>query len=579
MVILLSYRRIYMNWKAIVVDAQGLHPHDKHMMFRTARFLLIIVFFSAVIPATAAEVGQIVISEIEYEDYVRNPRMEEEDRLTGNVFTFKPGLEIIADEDEVEIRFFEERIGVTPWEQDDMPPGAYRVRLERTGFEIMEFWVTVRNDRRTVVLVSMGKTPGTLVLDNLPPGAEVTIDRNPVEGNEISTTAGTRSLRVSAFGWDSVQATIEIPPGQSIEWRYDGQRTSFALQALKIRPTTLPSDDRRGFNVQWSASSGGSADVRVFGPEGNQVAVIPFAVSSARGTVNWKPGTRTAETLPDGEYRIVAAGTGYDSTSASTESSVILDSRFQREPRPVYAPLPGLLYAPGSAMLPRGIWQASTAAGVDIGTGNSDSSDGVPIIVGVRFSPAARWEFGGKFGITARDPFDTTSIGMGFSGSWRATPKVGPYSLNLAILFSYGGYAADFGRSPAVNPGMALPGLQFTSPMELALGNWNLILSPSIYLTFLGDTPGEWYFAGPARMVGSLGTGIYYEDGHFLVGFSAAARTPDYPNEYLDWTIWGGLEGRIDLPGDASYLAIFSGIRTLDADPVVSVGIEFGVIR
>ncbi len=89
---------------------------------------------------------------------------------------------------------------------------------------------------------------------------------------------------------------------------------------------------------------------------------------------------------------------------------------------------------------------------------------------------------------------------------------------------------------------MALPGLQFSSPMELAFGNWNLILSPSIYLTFLGDQPGEWHFAGTARMVGSLGTGVYYEDGHFLVGFSVAARTPDYPHEYLDWTIWSALD-------------------------------------
>lgn len=536
-----------------------------------------LIFISAL--ATAAEEEQIRIDEVEYEDYVRNPRMEEEDRLRGNVFTYRPGLEIITDIEDVEIRFFEERIGVTPWEENDLAAGAYRVQLARTGYEILEFWVPVRNDRRTVVLVTMGKASGTLVLNDLPPGAEVLIDRVPVEGVKVSAQAGTRNLRVNAFGWETVQESVEIPSGESVEWRYEGQRTPFSLMTLKTHPSALPAGDLRGFRFDWTASSAGSADIRIFAPDGAQVAAIPFSVSSSRGSVTWKPESGSDDKLPDGEYRVLAAGTGFDNTTDSIESSVSLDKRFRREPRLSFAPLPGLLYAPGSAMLPRGIWQASTSAGIDIGTGNSDSSDGVPVTVGVRFSPARRWEISGKFGMTARDPFDATSLGMSLSGSWRANPKSGPYSVNLALLFAYGGFAADFGRSPSVNPGMSLPGLQFTAPMEWALGNWNIVLSPSIYMTFLGKDPSEWTFKGPPRVVESIGAGVYYEDGRFLVGLSAAVRGPDYPREFLDYTVWTGLEGRIDLPGDASYLALYTGVRTVDSDPVLSLGIEFGVIR
>ncbi len=549
-----------------------LHIHDYDMFHRSPRILFAAMVLAAAVSAAAVDNEQIIIIEYEFEDYRRNKRMEEEDRLRGNVFTFKPGLEIITDIDDVEIRFFEEKIGRTPWEQDNLAAGAYRVGLERTGFEILEFWVTVRNDRRTVVLVSMGEPAGTLVLDDLPPGAEVMIDRRPVEGDEVSAPAGRRSLRVSAFGWETVQATIEIPSGGSLEWRYEGKRTAFELEASKVRPPVLPPGDRSGFRIEWSATSGGSADIRIFRPDGKQVAAIPFAITSSRGTVDWRPVSVDGEDLPEGEYRVVTRGTGYDDSIDSTESSLYLDSRFKREARPAFSPLPGLLYASGSAMLPRGIWQASTNAGIDIGSG-------IPVNIGLRFSPAVRWEFAGKFGITARDPFDTTSIGLSFSGSWRANPKPGPYSINLVMLFSYGGYAADFGRIPSMYPGMALPGLQFSAPMEFAIGNWNLVVSPSVYLTFLGTDTGEWRFAGPARLVESLGFGVYYEDGRFLVGISAAARGPDYPREFLDYTIWSGLEGRFDLPGDASYLAVYTGVRTLDADPVVSMGIEFGVIR
>ena len=223
-------------------------------------------------------------------------------------------------------------------------------------------------------------------------------------------------------------------------------------------------------------------------------------------------------------------------------------------------------------MLPRGIWQASTGAGFHIG-------GGVPVNIGLRFSPVSRFEFTGKFKLTARDPFDATSIGMDFSGSWRVNPKSGPFTLNLALLFSYEGYAVDFGQIPSSNPGTNLPGLQFSLPMEYKLGNWNLVLSPSVQLSFMGNDAGNWQFSGPARVTESIGAGVYYENGRFLAGASATVRGPDYPEGFLETTIWSGLEGRLDLPGDASYLALFTGVRTLDADPVLSMGIEFGVIR
>ena len=560
--------------RVFALEASVLHIHDCIMLEKFSIILLILLTLTlpiSVISASESK-GKITITEYEHEDYYRSPRMEEEDRLRGKTFQFQPGLEIITDVDDAEIEFFEERMGKTPWEQDNLSPGAYRVRLERTGYEIVEFLVNVRSDRRTVVLVNMGRPTGTLFLTDLPPGAVVTVDRVPVEGNEITAAAGTHTLKVTAFGWETLQSDIEIPSGGSTRWRYDGGRRSFSLGTLKIRPRALPTRDKRGFTIEWNADSGGSADIRIISPEGRQIANIPFAVSSARGTVDWIPGNGGSEELSQGKYKVILSGTGYDSSSASSESYLLLDNRFKREARPAYAPLPGLLYAPGSAMLPRGIWQASTGAGVHFG-------GGIPVDIGLRFSPANRLEFSGKFKLTARDPFDATSIGMDFSTSWRANPMSGPYTVNLALLFSYEGYAADFGRIPSTNPGTSLPGLQFSIPMEYALGNWNFVLSPSVYLAFLGSNPESWQFSGPARVSESLGAGVYYEDGLFLVGASAAIRGPDYPQGFLETTAWYGLEGRFDLPGDASYLAMYTGVRTLNADPVVSLGVEFGVIR
>jgi len=540
--------------RVFALEASGLPIHDCHMTQRLS--FILTLFLLTLLPVhliTAAESGpEITITEYEHEDYFRHPRMEEEDRLRGRTFQFQPGLEIISNIDDTEIEFFEERIGKTPWEQDNLKAGAYRVRLERTGYEVVEFWVTVRSDRRTVVLVNMGEPTGSLVVYNLPPGAVVTIDRVPVEsaeGSEITAAAGRRLLKVSAFGWETVQNDIDIPSGGLIEWRYEGTRTAFQFGEIKIRPQIIPPDDKRGVAIQWNADSGGSADMSIFSPDGALIAVIPFAVSSARGSITWVPG-ETQENLTDGRYKVVFQGTGYDSNTSVGESSFELDSRFRREPRPLYSPLPGLLYAGGTVMLPKGIWQASTAAGVNFGGG------GIPVDIAVRFSPARRLEFSGKFHLTARDPFDETSIGMDFSGSWRANPGSGPFSVNLALLFSYEGYASDFGSIPGGNPGMSLPGLQFAVPMEFRTGNWNFILSPSLYLFFPGNNPARWQFSGPARMTESIGMGFYYENGRFLLGVSAALRGPDHPQEFLETSLWTGVEGRFDLPGDASYLVL-----------------------
>jgi hypothetical protein len=58
-----------------------------------------------------------------------------------------------------------------------------------------------------------------------------------------------------------------------------------------------------------------------------------------------------------------------------------------------------------------------------------------------------------------------------------------------------------------------------------------------------------------------------------------ALKSPDYPRGFLNTSLWSGLEGRFDLPGDASYLALYAGVRTLNTEPKADVGVEFGIVR
>jgi hypothetical protein len=545
------------------------------------RVLLIVFTLLACAAASASgEDPSVRISEYKFEEYRRSPRMEEMDRLNGNSFQWQPGLEIITDLYDVEVELFEEKIGRTPWEQNNLRAGAYRVRLTRSGYQTVEFWVTVRSDRRTVAEVVMGKPSGRLSLSAIPPGASVLVDRVPADTALVTLSGGLHSLSVTAFGWEPVQTTVEIPPGGTLEWSYKGSRTPFSISSLRVRPASLPPGDAKGFEIEWSVQSPGSADVRIFSPDGTQAAALSFSIYAPSGTLRWVPAGSGGTPLPDGGYRVVAAGTGFDGVTDSRETALSLDSRFRRAARLSAAALPGLLYAPGTAMLSAGLWQISTGAGIDVHTGEADEPWGIPVYAAARVSPGRRWEMSGRFGITARDPFDTTSIGLSLSGSFRVTPSYGLFSMNTALLFSYEGYAADFGRIPGGNPGTSLPGLQLSVPMELALSRrWFLSASPSVYLTFLGTDPDDWSFSGPARTAGGFSLGGYFEEGGMLAGASAALRTPDLPGGFLDWNLWCGLEGRANLPGDASWLALYAGARVLSGSPVVVSGIEIGILR
>lgn len=517
----------------------------------------------------------IQINEYKSWNYTRHPRMEEEDYRRQRLFEYQPGLEIITDVDGVRILLSDEEVGRTPWEQSNQEPGLYQVRLILRSFELGAFPVTVYSDRRTVATIAIGEPEGTLILRDMPSGAEIEIDGVPYTGNEISLRAGKRRLRITAFGWETNEAVIEISPGRRVEWHYSGARKTFEFGEFKIVPKSLPPNDWRGFRINWIASSSGQVKLKILGPGNELITEIPLRISTPQGSINWRPMKEDGNALADGRYRIAASGIGRNGSSGISTTSLIIDSRFRREARLMQNTLPGLLYAPGTSMLPPGVWQ--TATGIAASIGNPAASSEFPVTAGFRISPASRWEISARFGVRVRNAFDAASIHTSLSGSWRINPKPGPLETNLALLFSHDGLTSGFGRIPQTNSSMILPGFHLLTPMEISFAHWNLILSPTISLTFVGPDNENWRLASPVRTVQSLSLGAYHESEQFMVGLSTAFRGPDLPGGFLDLALLSGLEGRFDLPGDASYLAVFIGVCYLNADPVASVGIELGL--
>jgi hypothetical protein len=146
-------------------------------------------------------------------------------------------------------------------------------------------------------------------------------------------------------------------------------------------------------------------------------------------------------------------------------------------------------------------------------------------------------------------------------------------------MFYYSGYTLDFGTYPVISPDIELPGITLTLPVEYHINNFSLMLAPSMFLFFPGENTDNWTFSSPVNFTGAVSGGFYYEKEKILTGVSFTVRMPDVSGGYTDWQIWSGAEGRIILPGEASYISLFSGARFLSENTVLCLGIDFGIIH
>ncbi|HYU28070.1 MAG TPA: protein kinase [Gemmatimonadales bacterium] len=66
-------------------------------------------------------------------------------------------------------------------------------------------------------------TPGRLVLQNVPPGARVSIEGQPVRGTQLDLTPGVHRLTVRAAGYQTYERQVIITPGETFSVKLDMQ--------------------------------------------------------------------------------------------------------------------------------------------------------------------------------------------------------------------------------------------------------------------------------------------------------------------------------------------------------------------
>lgn len=560
------------------------------MTARSITLIILTTLITFIAPSNTLRAGEenlsAAVNEYRYEDYIRHPRMEEEDRLRGRTFTFAPGLEIIANVDDADITIHGKHVGKTPWESSAVPPGTYRVRLSRRGFTPRELWIDVFSDRRVVVEVEIEASTGTLRLTGVPENAVIRFSRKRFVGDILEVTSGTGVLIIRAFGWETVESPVEVPAGKEVIWEYPGSRVPFDLGEVSVSPKSLPARDNEGFRIRWRAAAPGRGKLTVRDPRGRVVYSEPLEFSAEEGHARWIPADE--RNLSEGNYtaEIIgrASGEGPEAVSAAADAGLRIDNRFSRSPVP--------FDFSGAGMLPPGV--SLTAVGASL-----NAQAGVPVTTALLHSPAARIELRGRFTLRIRaaefltaapargsGPLraDSNAPGLGLSlgASWRITPRSGLFAANVSLGLSYEGSVSDFAALPRLPGSRESPGLHVSLPMELNPGRWRFILTPSADLILLGGDSARRRIAGPVRLAGTLEAGILYDAPGFLIGIVSSLQSSDLPGGFFERSLGAGVRGRIDMPGGGSYIGLRADFRfpalSPSLSPSVSAGLELGLV-
>jgi len=132
--------------------------------------------------------------------------------LMNNIGT----LSLTSDPDVAEIEIDGRTYGNTPF-SDFFEQGQHRIRLTKNGYKPYEKIVTVNRDEKTELNIKMEELPGSLSIESEPTGAALFIngvDYGVTPYKRESIEAGDYEIRLSMDGYDTLEQTITVHPGE-----------------------------------------------------------------------------------------------------------------------------------------------------------------------------------------------------------------------------------------------------------------------------------------------------------------------------------------------------------------------------
>jgi hypothetical protein len=396
--------------------------------------------------------------------------------------------------------------GLTPLTLGYLTRGEYYIRISKDGFRDRRFTAKVKEGSRLSVSLILEEARGQLLLDikrapdgppesKLPQKLEIIAEGQSVRGPLVSLPEGFKTIRVRAFGWEEISRTVyvirDITQRLTIELRPSPFHLSKAVVRRKrFNPENSGSLGTTEFAFEVSAPGRGNIEIR----DKNGLVVFsrdlgPFTAWSQ--VVSWDGRSMDERVLPEGTYsvHIETESVPWDDSAPvieTAELSAAIDSSIEIYPLSLSSGVSGLLFTPGSAVIPPGAFQIDGSLLFGRAPGTLKSWRSLPFAAALRFSPIKQLELVSTLNVNPE--FDADTIwGIAGSVKWEALIPHEELPLGLAAGLSYG-----WAKQGAVTPFGMGTGVELFLPLSWRLGSsFSLLFCPAIQWTGDQGYPSE----------------------------------------------------------------------------------------
>lgn len=302
---------------------------NRKKIFKKLTFLFLCVL-GPLLPLYSARADQFNAPEVlkardplillyERSNYVRSAQMKDYDATQGKVFTtFQPGLEIFSDIKGIDVYLFDQKIGTTPLELNDLAPNFYHIRLEIAHYKTMDFWAKVEAGKRTSIYANPKKKKGSAIISGIPGKIQTfKIDNKDVDQTKIkkgvltlSMAEGRHTLTMTAFPFKPYVATFLI--------RSEGttsvpvkliKETVQRFMLIKVQPKNqyLPAGKPLVVSYSIAHPDAGYIQIRSIDPITHVVTPLLRKVISLRQKYNkivWMPMTKQGQPITKGSFEV-----------------------------------------------------------------------------------------------------------------------------------------------------------------------------------------------------------------------------------------------------------------------------------
>ncbi len=449
--------------------------------------------------------------------------------------------------------------GMTPLTVKDLPPGGYRVSLQRKNYREASVFLTLDPGRTFRVFGRLRSETGALRVSPRPADAEIYVDGLRIRVSEGLFPVGTHRVTARRFGYQDFSADVLVQADRTTELAVPLSPAVFAARDFTVSRKRL-NPDNPGLtgrsDLDFSVTAPGRGRIILYAADGTPVRTHVFPdFSTWAQSFRWDGRDDAGRPLPDGPYRALLSVESRDGKiQGSMAAEVVLDRSLLIRYRSIHHGQPGLMYAPLTSSLPAGSFQLGT-----LFAGEADRPGGgewerryaaqlgavVGLAAGLELTPVLSLEPLADPG----EPRLDASLGLKYA---LRKDDGGPFSLSATL----GGHVSS---SPAYAGLSRFPGLTAGAVLGLRFGSLGFAAAPELLVSpyRIGDNGGAGREPGLDAAVLSR-FGLYLETGPLLAGFSTvlAARTGSGPPRLL-YPIHTGFEVHGLLPDSLLFLSAF----------------------